>query len=90
MSFTEWLYCHTSVGFVGVTKVNWKSGRGPCNGNHLVLIKHITQCLASEICRRGRAGAGRVSHVTLRKIVMPDVKEHVRAASQTADCYTGV
>lgn len=36
-------------------------------------------CLASEICQRGGAGTAWVSHVTLRKIVMPDVKEHVRA-----------
>lgn len=37
-----------------------------------------------------------MSHVIMRKIVTPDVKEYVggnvtgRAASQTADCYTGV
>lgn len=69
-------------------KVIWTSHGGySCHVNHLVHITHIALCMASEIGQRGGAGAAWVSHVTVRKIVMPDVKEHVRGCHVT-DTYS--
>lgn len=81
VTFTySWLYCQICGHNKSQLDVSWCS---PCDVHHLVHITHGALCLASEICQRGGAEAARVSHVSLRKTVVPDVKEHVRGCHVT-------
>lgn len=73
----DWVKWDDLLKLIPVLKVNWKS-----HGGGLVTWTIWSTSLMSLIVRHhkhaslGGAEAAWVSHVTLRKIVIPDVKEH--------------